>query len=78
MVCTEAIAEGFWPPYVERRHGGSRHLLFPTGLVNLSAPPVQPQHGVAYLVHESSSSGEECALRIRQYHVLELPWTPQG
>jgi hypothetical protein len=48
-------------------------VLFARALSTYLPPPVQPQHGVAYLVYESSSSGEECALRIRQYYALELP-----
>jgi hypothetical protein len=28
IICTDMIAAGFWPPDVERRHGGSRHPLF--------------------------------------------------
>jgi hypothetical protein len=29
MVCTDIIAEGFWPSCVEHRHCGLRHPLFP-------------------------------------------------
>jgi hypothetical protein len=28
MVCTETIAEGFWPPYVERRTHGQGRLCW--------------------------------------------------
>jgi hypothetical protein len=57
---------------VDRYSQGEFSVVLYSTLANYAAlstyldPPVPPQHGVAYLVHESSSSGEECALRIRQ------------
>jgi hypothetical protein len=29
MSCADTVAEGFWPPCVEHRHGGLRNSFFP-------------------------------------------------
>ncbi len=47
------------------------------GVDNLTGPPVQPQHTVAYSCHFSSSSGEECALLIQPCPRMEVSWRPQ-